>query len=315
MALACAAARAQSAAIPALPYSQVDWPTEARNAAGTPAGPWNFIQVASVATNARGNILVLHRGAHPVMEFEPGGKFVRSWGDGLFTEGKVVAIKPGDRAPGGSGYSAVYGPAGCTSCGAHCVRVDGGGNIWLVDAGGHVIYKFSAEGKELLRLGRRGESGTDRTHFNLPTDIGFAPNGDLYVSDGYGSARVVKLSRDGKYVLEWGRRGTGPGEFGLPHNVVVDAKGLVYVSDRDNRRVEVFDANGKFLSEWNTGGVSTLAITSDQRIWTGSVLRDLTGKALGRLPDTLPHGGVGFSGAGDVYFAQLSGQVHRFARK
>src|SRR5207302_2203227 len=125
---------------------------------------------------------------------------------------------------------------------------------------------------------------TGPTTFNLPTDVAFAPNGDVYVTDGYGSARVVKYSRDGKYLSQWGSRGTGDGEFGLPHNVVVDSGGRVYVTDRDNQRIEVFDAEGKYLAEWKqTGPVSALAITKDGRIWTGPVLRDLSGRPLGTL--------------------------------
>jgi len=98
-----------------LGYKLVEWPTPATSAAGFPAGPWNFIQVTAAALSARGNILLLHRGAHPVMEFEPGGKFVRSWGDGMFSEGKVVSVPVPNRTPDRSNYTAVYGPAGCTS--------------------------------------------------------------------------------------------------------------------------------------------------------------------------------------------------------
>src|SRR5437867_117916 len=244
--------------IPTLPYKVVEWPAPPTSAAGAP-GAWNFIQAASVAVTPRGSILVLHRGAHPLMEFDGSGKFVRSWGDGMFSEGKVAAIPEAHWTADKSHYSAVYGPAGCTACGAHSVRVDPQGNIWVIDAPGHVVYKLNAEGKEIMRLGTKGSSGTGRSTFNLPTDVAFAPNGDLYVSDGYGSARVVKFSRDGKYILEWGRRGKGPGQFGLPHNVVVDAQGSVYVTDRDNQRIEVFDANGTFLNQWtDTGGVSGL---------------------------------------------------------
>jgi streptogramin lyase len=168
-----------------------------------------------------------------------------------------------------------------------------------------------------MRLGTKGSAGTGRNTFNLPTDVAFASNGDLYVSDGYGSARVVKFSRDGKYILEWGTRGKGPGQFGLPHNVVVDAQGKVYVTDRDNQRVEVFDANGKFLSQWtDTGGVSGLFMTKDQRIWTGGVLRNLDGKPVGRLsgPATAGAHGVAATESGDVYLAQLSGIVQKFVK-
>src|SRR3954447_14689957 len=128
-----------------------DWPVPARTAAGTSTA-WNLIQVPGVAVDSRGHVLVLHRGAHPILEFDSAGKFLRSWGDGMFSEGKVSAVPPGGRAPGASGYSAVYGPAGCDSCGVHSIRVDAGGNIWVVDAPGHVIYKTDPNGKVLLQL-------------------------------------------------------------------------------------------------------------------------------------------------------------------
>jgi hypothetical protein len=305
------------AEIPILPYKLVDWPTPPTSAAGVP-GTWNFIQVASVAITTRGSILVLHRGAHPMMEFESNGKFVRSWGDGTFSEGKVGALPQAQWTDDKSHYSAVYGPAGCTSCGAHSVRVDPQGHIWVIDAPGHVVYKMSPDGKEIMRVGTKGVPGTGPNTFNLPTDVAFAPNGDFYISDGYGSARVVKYSRNGEYLLQWGKRGKGPGEFGLPHNLVIDAEGRVYVTDRDNQRIEVFDANGKFLSQWTgTGGISGLAITKDQRIWTGGILRDLEGKVLGRLPGPGTPGahGVAVTDSGDVYLAQLSGVVQKFVKQ
>jgi DNA-binding beta-propeller fold protein YncE len=231
------------------------------------------------------------------MEFDAGGKLVRTWGDGMISEGKVVAISPKDRAPGGSGYSAVYGPAGCTSCGGHSIRVDREGNIWLVDAPGHVVYKMNAQGKILMKLGRRGVSGAGTDTFNLPTDVAFAPNGDIYVSDGYGNPRVVKYSREGKYLLQW-------------------AEGRVYVTDRDNQRIQVFDSGGKFLNQWtNTGGVSSLYMTRDQRLWTGGVLRDLKGNVLAKLPAASGAHGAAVSESGDVYIAQLSGIVQKFVRQ
>ncbi len=301
--------------IPTLPYKVVEWPAPPTSAAGLP-GAWNFIQAASVAATPRGSILVLHRGAHPIIEFESSGKFVRSWGDGMFSEGKVAAIPEAHWTAGKSHYSAVYGPAGCASCGAHSVRLDPQGNIWVVDAPGHVVYKLGPDGKETMRLGTRNVSGTDTSHFNLPTDVAFGPSGDIYVTDGYGSARVVRYSPDGKYVLQWGTRGTGAGEFGLPHNLVIDRQGRVYVTDRDNQRIEVFDANGKFLSQWTgTGGISGLAITKDQRIWTGGVLRQLDGTIVGNLPGNPGGHGVAVTDAGDVYIAQLTGVVQKFVKQ
>jgi DNA-binding beta-propeller fold protein YncE len=295
-------------------YKLVDWPMPSTSAAGAP-GVWNFIQVASVAVTANGSVLVLHRGAHPLMEFDSNGRFIRSWGDGMFSEGKVAAIPTANWTDDRSHYSAVYGPAGCASCGAHSVRVDPQGNVWLIDAAGHVIYKLDRDWKEVMRLGTRGTSGAGQNTFNLPTDVGFAPNGDVYVTDGYGNARVVKYSRDGRYLLEWGKRGKSPGEFGLPHNVVVDRDGKVYVTDRDNQRIQVFDANGRFLTEWaGTGGISGMAITKDQRIWTAGTLRGLDGKALGTLSAQGGAGGHGVAAtdAGDVYIAQLGGSVQKF---
>ena len=297
-----------------------NWPAPPRTAAGTPSA-WNLIQVPGVAVDSRGHVLVFHRGAHPILEIDSAGKFIRSWGDGLFSEGKVMAVAPKDRPPGASGYSAVYGPAGCDSCGAHAIRVDSEGNIWAVDAPGHVIYKMDPQGKVIMQLGQKGVPGVSPANFNLPTDIAFAPNGDIYVSDGYGNPRVVKYSRAGKYLLQWGSRGSGPGQFQLPHNVAVDARGRVYVTDRDNRRVEVFDANGKFLSEWpDIGGVSALRITRDQMIWTGGILRDLDGKEVAKLPTGVggaggAHGIAVSDSGGDVYVGQLSGVVQKFVRQ
>jgi DNA-binding beta-propeller fold protein YncE len=122
-------------------------------------------------------------------------------------------------------------------------------------------------------------------------------------------------------LLQFGTRGAGPGEFGLPHNVVVDAQGKVYVTDRDHQRIEIFDSNGKFLNQWKTDvGVSTLFMTKDQRIWAGGVLLDLDGKVLGRL--SFPVGGdeggghgTTVSDSGDVYVAQLSGKVQKFVKQ
>jgi hypothetical protein len=169
-----------------------------------------------------------------------------------------------------------------------------------------------------MQLGQKGVAGTGHNTFNLPTDVAFASNGDLYVTDGYASARVVKFSHDGKYLLEWGTRGTGPGQFELPHNVVVDAQGKVYVTDRENRRIEVFDANGKFLTQWPTmEGVSGLFMTKDQHLWAGAVLLNLDGHVLGRLPNgsAASGHGVAVSDSGDVYLAQLSGKVQKFAKQ
>ena len=311
------AALAQRADAPALAYEEVAvWPLPPTSAAGAP-GLWNFIQVSGVAVNSNGNILVLHRGAHPILEFKSNGELVRSFGDDLFSEGKVFGLAPEHRVEGRSGYTAVYGPAGCTACGAHAIRLDPQGSIWVVNATGHVVNKLDQQGKVVMQLGTKGVSGTGQDTFNLPTDVAFGPNGDIYVSDGYAGQRVVKFSRDGKYLLEWGRWGSGPAQFELPHNLAVDAQGRVYVTDRENQRIEVFDSNGKFLKEWPTStGVSGLFLTKDQHLWAGDALYDLDGKLLGRLPGASAGGhGVAVTSSGDVYLAQLSGVVEKFVKK
>ncbi len=313
---AAADADSVAAAAPLLGYERVEWPTEPTGVAGFSVGPWNFIQVSGVAVTPQGNVLVLHRGAHPLKEFRSDGMFVRALNAGEISEGKVGFIPQANWTPDRSRYSAVYGPAGCTSCGAHSVRIDPAGNVWVVDATGHVVYKRDPGGRELMRLGTQGVAGVGANTFNLPTDVAFGADGAIYVTDGYGNARVVKYASDGTYLLEWGTRGQGPGQFGLPHNVVTDKQGRVYVTDRDNQRVQVFDANGTFLSQWrDTGGVSGLGITDDQQIWTGPVLRDLDGKVLGRLPDATGGHAVAIGSSGEVYIAQLSGVAQKFVRR
>ncbi len=178
------------------------------------------------------------------------------------------------------------------------------------------MYKTDGRGNILLQIGERGVTGTDRGHFNLPTDVALGPDGSIYVSDGYGSARVVKFASDGTYRLEWGKRGTGPGEFGLSHSLVVDAEGRVYVTDRDNQRIQVFDANGGFLDQWQGGGaVSTLFLTADQQTWAGGVLHNLDGTIAVKLPGNVGGHGMTVAADGSVFAVQLSGIGQKFVRK
>lgn len=295
-------------------YEQVTWPMQATTIVGTPS-PWYFGEVVAAATTQDGNLLVFHRGAHPIMEFDLEGRFLRSWGDGLISEGKVTRVETQDRGPDASGYTAVYGPPGCYSCGAHSIRVDQKGYIWVVDATAHVVYKMNSQGHIIQQFGTKGVPGTDSSHFNLPTDVAFSPNGEIYISDGYASARVAKFTAEGEYILQWGKRGNGPGEFELPHNLVIDAQGRVYVTDRDNQRIQIFDSEGKFLDQWEgVGGVSTLFMTKDQQIWTGGVLRNLEGEILARLPGNPGGHGTSVTESGDVFIAQLSGAMQKFVK-
>jgi peptidylamidoglycolate lyase len=134
----------------------------------------------------------------------------------------------------------------------HGLAVDRQDNVWLTDISLHQVFKFDHSGKLLLTFGESGVAGLDGSHFNKPTDVAVANDGSFYVSDGYGNSRVAKFSPEGRLLLEWGTKGTGPGQFDLPHGITLDASGKVYVADRSNARVEVFDSNGKYLAEWKS---------------------------------------------------------------
>jgi streptogramin lyase len=147
----------------------------------------------------------------------------------------------------------------------HGIHVDRDGNVWVTDGippgaaaqaavgKGHVVVKFSPEGKVLLTLGKVGVAGDGPDTFNQPSDVVTAPNGDIFVADGHGgnsNARVVKFSKDGKFIKAWGKKGSGPGEFDTPHAIAMDSKGRLFVGDRNNNRIQIFDQDGKFLEEW-----------------------------------------------------------------
>jgi DNA-binding beta-propeller fold protein YncE len=233
---------------------------------------WNFRETPGIAADSRGHVFVIHRGEHPIMEFDPQGNFVRAFGDTLF-----------DRA--------------------HSVRFDPEGNLWAVDDGSHVVMKMDSEGHVKMVLGRfrkpgdavtpdhpgpRGIRDEDVLLFNRPTDVAFAPNGDFYVSDGYGNSRVVKFSKDGRLLKTWGTKGAGIGQFNTPHSVAVDKQGRVYVADRENYRIQIFNANGEFLQQWtHVGAPWGLYLTPDQTLYmcdgyNNRVLKlNLEGKILG----------------------------------
>ena len=132
----------------------------------------------------------------------------------------------------------------------HGLAVDRRDNVWLTDVAYHQVYKYSHDGRLLLTIGERGVPGSDEAHFNRPTDIAVAEDGSFYVSDGYRNSRVAKFAADGKFLFQWGKKGAGPGEFDLPHGIALDARGQVYVADRTNSRVQIFDPRGNYQTEW-----------------------------------------------------------------
>ena len=144
----------------------------------------------------------------------------------------------------------------------HGIFVDTDGNIWVTDGAGipgkgHQVFKLNPDGKVLLTLGKAGVTGTGPDTFNRPSDVLVAPNGDIFVGDGHGgdsNARIVKFSKDGKFIKTWGQKGTGRGDFDQPHALAMDSKGRLFVGDRGNSRIQIFDQNGTFLEEWRQFG-------------------------------------------------------------
>jgi hypothetical protein len=152
--------------------------------------------------------------------------------------------------------------------GAHYVRIASDGNLWLTDVHQHVVEKYSPEGKRLMRLGQWGQAGNDREHFDRPTDVAVLPSGEFFVTDGYGNRRVVHFDALGRFVKQWGEEGTEPGQFALPHSIVADAQKRLYVADRNNGRIQVFDTEGKLLTVWDHGIMPWgLYITGGDTIW------------------------------------------------
>ena len=183
---------------------------------------WTFKEVGGVGADARDNVYVFSRGAHPMMVFDRDGNFLRSWGEGLFPRAHGVTMGPDE-------------------------------TMFLTDDGDHTVRKCTLDGKVLFTLGTSGKPAPFMSGepFHRCTHVAIDPrNGDFYVSDGYGNARVHKYTPDGKLLFSWGESGTDPGEFNIVHNIATDKDGWVYVADRENHRVQVFDPNGKFETQW-----------------------------------------------------------------
>ena len=200
-------------------------------------------------------------------------------------------------------------------------------HIWIVDDDQHIISIFTNDGDLVKVMGERGVPGRGPNNFNRPTDIAWLPDGTFFVTDGYINTRVVKFSKDGEYLMEWGEPGTGPGEFDLLHGIAIDDQRRVYVSDRSNRRIQIFDENGNYLDEWpNLRSPFHLYVTADQHLWvadgaTHRILKyDLNGKLLdswgtsGRFPGAL--GGVhqiSVDQDGNLYLAEVNnGRAQKF---
>jgi DNA-binding beta-propeller fold protein YncE len=162
----------------------------------------------------------------PILQFDKSGRLIKSFGRGLIT-------------------------------GPHKLTLDHDGNVWVTDHGSHQVMKFTADGKLLMKLGTPGIAGPGLNQFDQPTEVAVARNGDFYVADGQsgrgdatGNARVLKFDGSGKFLKTWGRKGMGPGEFDVVHALALDSRGRLFVADRQNNRVQIFDADGHFIDQW-----------------------------------------------------------------
>lgn len=189
-----------------------------------PPGWTPYKDVPGCAVDSKSRVYVFARGEHPITVFNRDGDFIRSMGEGMFSQR------------------------------AHGICIDGEDAIYCVDDGLHTVQKFSVDGKLLLTIG----SSNKPTHkwqgqpFCYPTHVAVSPvTGDIFVTDGYGNSRVHKFSPDGRHLLSWGDPGSDPGQFLIPHNIAIDRNNVVYIADRENHRIQIFNADGKYLAMWN----------------------------------------------------------------
>lgn len=238
--------------VAAAPSASVEWPADIEVG-----------QVASVAVGAQGHLFVLHRADPALLEFDSSGKFVRAFGTGLFKR-------------------------------AHGLYVDGRGDFWVTDVAANTVMKLDREGRVLMTLGTPGKAGawdeaSGSRLFDEPTDVAIGPRGSIFVTQGHGRGepKVLKFDANGRFLEAWGGRGTLPWQFAVAHSIVIDDKGLVYVADRENRRIEVFDLDGRFVKGWVYQGMACSLTLARGRLYMttgfdGQVVElDMNGVVLG----------------------------------
>jgi peptidylamidoglycolate lyase len=271
--------------MPVITYEEVeDWP---KLSPGLQLG-----EVPGVAVDTKGHVFVFHRpgrGFEPqaaeflpepaILEIEAGtGKLLASWGGGMF-------LVP------------------------HGITIDSANNVWVTDVGLHQVFKFSHDGRVLLKLGEARVGGWDAAHFNQPTDIAIRQDGTFFVSDGYVNSRVARFDRDGRFLSEWGKKGDAESQFSNPHGLALTPSGDVLVADRENSRIQVFSNTGVFKSQWlgakETGRVFCAATDGRGAIYVGVRKADYDPLSNGVLkldPRWRTVASIGFGKKGDPVF-------------
>ena len=245
-------------------------------------------QVPNVTIDEDGYIYAFHRSDPPVLKFDKEGNLVDSFGSTNW-----VATP-------------------------HGFRVTPDGDIWATDynpQSGHTITKIDTSGRILLRLGARGFIGTGPNTFNGPTDVAQAPDGSFFVADGHWNNRIVKFDKDGRYVMEWGKKGSEQGDLNVPHTIVIDRRGRVLVGDRSNERIQIFNQDGEYLDEWDQfGRPSGMFIDQNDVLYVADYekLRRVTygsaedGTVTGFIEGSEPEGIV-VDAEGNVYTGEVTG--------
>lgn len=275
---------------------------------GQPPEGWTWGWIPAVACDSQDRVYVYSRSEHPLAVFDRDGSFIETWGDGILPPKA-----------------------------AHGIYIDAEDNVYCTDNSNHAIYKFNRDGDLVMRLGTPGQpADADGDPFNSPTDLDVASTGELFISDGYGNARVHKYSPDGELLLSWGERGTGPGEFALSHCVRVDKDDRVWVCDRENNRIQIFDTDGNFLTEWtdllrpntvyfdpNADVVYVAELTHQFSIYTldGQLITKWGGAEPSEQPGEFrggPHG-IWMDSHGDLYMGEVElgveGRIHKYIRQ
>jgi sugar lactone lactonase YvrE len=268
------------------------------NWAQLPAGT-KWETMTGVDIDSHGTVYVFQRGEpSKVMAFDSKGKLIRSWGDKMFPS-------------------------------AHGLRVDRQDNVWVTDRGLHQVLKFSPDGKLLLELGKKGVAGDNNSTdaLNGPSDVVIGRNGDIFVSDGESTnTRIVKYSKDGKFIKFWGTKGAGPGQLDVPHSIVMDSKGRLYVADRTNKRVEIFDQDGGYVSQMtNAGQPYGLFMTKEDVLYVvdGSqgndnltIVDTKNQEILGRVGGLAGPHMLSVDANGNIYVAEVRGaSIKKFVKK